>query len=149
MANLKLTANNIINGSAVLQTYLRGGVNVPVNPVREYVLIDTGYIPSGNAKIIDLALLGYEVAIDSIWTLSRSQPTRGGVTVQIVPADDVGISLHEFELSGDCNCMTLPFIVLDHRYKLRIIPDNNVDNILLYAYQVHRIDYLGVTNLPS
>ena len=147
MSNIK--SSQIINGNHAVRTYEKDGVHHGAEPIRGYILIDTGYIPSGNAKIIDLNLLGYEVAIESIWTLSRSQPTRGGVTIQIVPADEVTVSLHEFELSGDCACMTLPFVVLDHRYKLRIIPDNNVDNILLYAFPVHRSDYLGVTNLPQ
>lgn len=149
MANLQLQHNSIQSGTANIQTYLRHGLNIPVRPIEEYVLIDTGYIPSGNAKIIDLALLGYPVAINTIWTLSQQQPARGNVHVQIVRAEDTGVALHEFELSGDCACMTLPFIVLDARYKLRIVPSVNVDNILIYAYQVHRIDYLGITDAPT
>ncbi|BAQ67066.1 hypothetical protein [Geminocystis sp. NIES-3709] len=149
MANLQLTDNSIQSGTAQIKTYLRHGLNIPVNPVQEYILIDTGFIPSGNSKIIDLALLGYPVAINTIWTLSEAQPTRGGVTVQIVRSADTGVALHEFELSGDCACMTLPFLVLDSRYKLKITPDNNVDNILIYAYQVVKIDYLGITDSPT
>ena len=138
----------IVQGNQALRAYQVNGLLQGAEPIKSYILIDTGAIPASGHKIIDFSLIDYDLQIMTIWTLSESNPTRGGVTIQIVPANNINISLHEFELTGDCSCMLVPFLVLDSRYKLKIIPDSPVVNILIYALPVHRLNYLGVTNTP-
>lgn len=140
---------SVIQGTQALRAYQIQSLLQGAEPIKGYILIDTGMIPSGGHKIIDLSLLDYQVQIVTIWTLSEQSPTRGGVIVQIVRAENTNVSLHEFELTADCSCMDVPFLVLDNRYKLKIIPDSNVDNILIYGVPVSRLNYLGVTNAPT
>lgn len=135
----------VVQGTQALRAYQVDGLLQGAEPIKGYILIDTGMIPSGGNKLIDFSLLDYEVQIMTIWALSAQSPTRGGVIVQIVDSNDINRNLHEFELTGDCACMTLPFLVLDNRYKLKIIPDSNVDNVLLYGLPVYRLNHLGIT----
>jgi hypothetical protein len=134
---LTIADSSIQSGSATVATYMRGGKNISPQPVEEYVLIQTGSIQSGQFKLINFTMFDYEVKFCSIWTLNPNNPDRGGVTIAIVEKDAPEVNLHEFEIE-------LPFLCNIEGYALKIAPDVNVKNTLIFCKQVHRIDTINL-----
>lgn len=133
---------SIISGQNALRAYDDNGIAYGASPISEYVLIDTGQIASGQTKIIDFTPLGYDIVIDSIWTLATADNTDIHVDI-ITPSMTSSEKLYRITLQNNSINNSIPFLALDTRYRLRITAVSAVVNVLMYGRRVQRI--LGAT----
>lgn len=124
----------IVSGQNALRAYEDKGVAYGASPINEYVLIDSGQILSGETKIIDFSLLTYDIALKSLWILSLVD--NPDIEIDIITPS---MALNE-KLYRLTNFQNFPFLVLDNRYRLRIKSMSTIQNVLIYAHRVHKIN---------
>lgn len=142
---MALQSVTLMSQGSALRGYSDNGIIYGAQPIVEYVVVDTGAMLQGEVKYLDPDMMEYEIAIDSIWVLADNANVGD---VDIFITDSNNMELHRLTLEQDGNrefCCSLPFLVLDKRYRLKISPLRNVHNILIYAHRVAKVHYFGIT----
>lgn len=123
------TKSTIINGNATIQTYLRDGVNLPVSPIKEFIVIETGPIAANTAKRLDLFLYGHTMMLESVW----SDPVTGSNYAMDFKVFWGTNEIFYFNLTSNQIPYIFPPIVVTSDLSIEVKPTAAVNKILVYA----------------